>query len=187
MSLFDVHTLADAPAASRELLEKAKAKFGFVPNMLGVMAESPAALNGYMTLSGILEQSAFSPAERQVLLLTTARENGCEYCVAAHSLGAQKAGAPKEVIEAIRQDKPIGDARLATLHHFCRSMVEKRGWVSEADLKAFFAAGFTKAQALEVILAISLKTLSNYVNHISATPLDAAFDAAKWTNKARAA
>lgn len=187
MSLFNVHTLEDAPAASRELLGKAKGKFGFVPNMLGVMAESPAALNGYLTLSGILEQSSFTPAERQILLLTTARENGCEYCVAAHSLGAQKAGAPKEVIEAIRQDKPIKDTRLATLHNFCRTMVEKRGYVSEADMKAVLAAGFTKAQILEVVLAISVKTLSNYVNHIAHTPLDAAFNAAKWENKARAA
>lgn len=187
MSKFRIHDLESAPAASRNLLEKAKGKFGFIPNMLAVMAESPATVKGYLTLSGILEESAFTPAERQILLLTTARENGCEYCVAAHTMGAIKANAAKEVVDAIRDDTPIADERLAALHRFCRLMVENRGWVPEPEIKAFLDAGFTRAQVLEAVLAVSLKTLSNYVNHIAATPLDPAFKAVAWRGKADAA
>lgn len=187
MITFEIHDVGSVSPASRELLLKAKEKMGFVPNIFGVMAESPATLKGYLTLAGIFDESSFTPTERQVLLLTASRENGCQYCVAAYSLSAMKAGAPKAVVDAIREDKPIADPRLAALHKFCRSVVEKRGWVSDAEVKAFLDAGFTKAQVLEVVLAVSLKTLTNYVNHIAATPLDAAFQNAKWTGKARAA
>lgn len=187
MTIFQTHNLESAPAASRELLEKVKAKFGFIPNMLAAMAESPATLKGYLTLSGILDESTFSPAERQILLLTTARENGCAYCVAAHTMGAMKAQVTKDAIEAIRAGKPIPDSRLETLHRFCTAMVEKRGWVSGPEIEAFLAAGFTRAQVFEVILAVSVKTISNYMNHVAATPLDAPFKSAEWHAKARVA
>lgn len=180
MTKFRIHDLESSPATSREMLEKVKGKFGFIPNMLGAMAESPATLKGYLTLSGILEESAFTPAERQILLLTTARENGCEYCVAAHTIGAGKAGTPPSVIASIRDDKPIADKRLAALHDFCRKVVGLRGWASETDVKAFLDTGYTRAQLLEVILAVGLKTISNYMNHIASTPLDAAFKSVEW-------
>lgn len=187
MSLFPIHTIEDAPQASREFLKQAQQKFGFIPNLIGMLAESPAAVNAYVTLSTVFQQSFFTPAERQILLLTTSRENGCAYCVASHSLGALQTGAPKEVVNAIREDRPILDARLAALHRFCCSMVEKRGWVAETEVKAFLDAGFTKAQVLEVVLAISLKTLSNYTNHLAEAPLDAGLQSGKWEGTARGA
>ena len=148
---------------------------------MGGLAEAPAALKGYMTLSGILAESSLSPAEQQILLLTTSRQNGCEYCVAAHTGGATRAGAPKEAIEAIRTGQPIPDPRLQALSKFCATLVEKRGWASEADVNAFLGAGFSKAQVFEVILAIGVKTMSNYANHLIGTPLDEAFKPLAWT------
>jgi uncharacterized peroxidase-related enzyme len=187
MTIFQTHTIEDAPEASRELLQKAKGKLGFVPNMLGVLAESPTALGGYLTLAGILEQSSFKPTERQILLLAIAREDGCEYCVAAHSAGALKSQAQKQAIHAIRNDKVIDERRLGALHAFCKAVVAKRGRVPESEVTSFLRAGFTKGQVLEVVLAVALKTLSSYVNHIADTPLDPAFQSMKWTNKSKAA
>ena len=181
MSIFKVHTKETAPEKSAELLANAEKAFGFIPNLLGILAESPAALNGYLSAGQIFDQSSFSPTERQVVILSASRFNNCRYCVAAHSVIANLQQVPADVVEAIRNDEPIADSRLEALRLFTTSIVENRGWVSEADTEAFLAAGFTKAQLIEVILGVSFKTLSNYINHIADTPLDEAFAPQKWT------
>jgi uncharacterized peroxidase-related enzyme len=180
MSDFSVHTIQSASAQSSELLIEADAAYGFVPNLLGVLAESPTALKAYMTLSKVFEQSSLSATERQVALLAVSRFNDCRYCMAAHTAIAGMQEVPVHVVKSIRMDQAIEDQRLEALRKFTTLVVEKRGSVSAQDIAAFEGAGFGRAQVLEVILAISFKTLSNYVNHVADTPLDAAFADAKW-------
>ena len=181
MSNYTVHNRDSAPGRSGELLGSVESAFGFVPNLSGVMAESPATLEAYMTLGKLFDQSSFSATERQTVILAISRFHDCRYCVAAHSVVAGMQNVPADVVEAIRNDKPIADQRLETLRQFATRMVEKRGWLSEDDQVRFLEAGFTKAQALEVILAVSYKTLSNYINHIAETPLDEAFAPQTWS------
>jgi AhpD family alkylhydroperoxidase len=102
MSQFGVHTKQTAPEQSVKLLEQAESAFGFVPNLLGVFAESPAVLKAYLQLGQIFDGSSFSPAERQVAILSVSRFNGCHYCMAAHSVIAGMQKVPEQAIEAIR-------------------------------------------------------------------------------------
>ena len=180
MSIFNVHSKETAPAKSIELLANAEQAFGFIPNLLGVFAESLAALKGYLTAGQIFDESSFSPTERQVVILSASRFNNCHYCVAAHTTIANLQQVPADVVKAIRNDEPIAENRLEALRLFTTSVVEKRGWVSEVEIDNFLASGFTKAQLLEVIVGVSFKTLSNYVNHIADTPLDEAFVPQVW-------
>jgi uncharacterized peroxidase-related enzyme len=180
MSQFVVHKKQSAPERSVKLLEQAESAFGFVPNILGVFAESPAVLKAYLQLGQIFDDSSFSPVERQVAILAVSRFNGCHYCMAAHSVIAGMQKVPEQAIEAIRQDQPIEDRRLEALRKFTTTVVDKRGWITEQDIGEFEEAGFNRAQVLEVVLAISFKTLSNYVNHFAQTPLDDAFTASEW-------
>ena len=180
MTTFDVHTKETAVPAAARLLGNAEKAYGFIPNLLGVFAESPTTLKGYMTLSKIFEESSFTPTEREVILLAASRYSDCHYCVAAHSSIADLQGVPAEVIDAIRDDRPIADQKLETLRDFTVAVIEKRGWVSEIDIDEFLAAGFTRAQVLEVILAVGLKTISNYINHVVDTPIDDAFAPREW-------
>jgi len=180
MSNYQVHTKETASPASAEILANAEKGYGFIPNLLGVMAESPALLKAYMAIGKIFDESSFSSTERQVVILTASRFNECRYCMAAHSVVAGMQKIPTDVIEAIRSDEPIADARLETLRKTVALLVEQRGWLSEEDTAAFFAAGYTKAQLLEVIVGISYKTLSNYVNKVAEAPLDDAFASAAW-------
>ena len=180
MSIFDIHTKETAQAESTELLATAEMAYGFIPNLLGVFSESPATLKAYLTIGQIFDESSFSPTERQLVILTTSRLNECHYCIAAHSTVAEMQKIPADVVEAIRNDQPIGDSKLEALRTFTTAVVEKRGWVTENDTAAFLAAGYSKAQILEVILGISFKTLSNYANHIADTPLDDAFAPKAW-------
>ena len=180
MTSFQVHTIDSAPEASKPLLEKAKKALGFVPNLYGVMAESPAMLEAYVTVGQILDRSSFTATERQVILLTVSRENECAYCMGAHSTIAGMQHVPDDVVQSLRSGEPIADARLRALSEFTRRLVRERGWAAEDDVQAFVDAGFTRAQVFEVILGVGMKTMSNYLNHVTETPLDAAFQANAW-------
>lgn len=188
MTEFTTHTGGSAPEAAKPLLEAAGKAFGFVPNLLGTMAEAPAILEGYMTLAGIFDKSDLSETERQIILMTNNRLNGCTYCMAAHTTISQGAGVPADVIDALRTGSPIADAKLEALRTFAAVINETRGWPQDADVRAFLDAGYTKQAVLEVILGTALKVMSNYTNHIAETDVDAAFAPNSWSpDLARAA
>jgi uncharacterized peroxidase-related enzyme len=180
MDTFKVHDPQSAPEAARETLQNVKSKYGFVPNLMGVLAAAPPALKAYATLSGLLDQTSFSPVERQILLLTVSRENGCHYCMSAHTASAKASGVPDDVVEALRADRALPDTKLEALRRSTVQVLETHGHPSAEDLQAFSEAGFKQAQVLEVLLAIAMKTLSNYTNHIADTPLDDAFAKTEW-------
>jgi len=180
MSNYQVHTKETASQPSADMLANAEKAFGFIPNLLGVMAESPVMLKAYLALGKIFDESSFTSTERQVVILTASRFNDCRYCMAAHSVVAGMQNIPADVVDAIRNDLPISNNRLEALRKTVTTAIEQRGWLSEDDQNAFFAAGYTPAQLLEVILGISYKTLSNYVNHIADAPLDKAFVSGAW-------
>jgi len=183
MTKFTPHSVSTAPEASRPGLAAAEKKLGFVPNMLGVLAESPATLEAYQAIQGNLAKTSFTPAEQQILALTVSVANGCTYCVPAYSLMAAKAGVADDVIDAVRSGGRIADKRLRALREFAFQVVERRGRVGDAEVQAFLAAGFTKAQVLEVLVAAAFKLISNYANHIADVPLDNAFQPYFWKAK----
>ena len=177
MTTFPVHSSETAPGGSKPILAAAQKKFGFVPNLIRVMAEAPAAAKAYTTIMDIFERTSLSDAEKQTVLLSASLANECEYCMAAHSMIAGMKGVPAETIEALRSGTTLPDAKLDALAVLTRSVVETRGWPSEAAKEAFFAAGYGASEYLEVIVGVTVKTLSNYVNHAADTPLDTAFQA----------
>jgi uncharacterized peroxidase-related enzyme len=181
MTDFTVHTEATAPEASKPIIQGARKAYGFLPNLMAVFAESPAMAEAYGTLSTIFDKTDLSATERQVILMTNNRLNNCTYCMAAHSTISEMQKVPTDVIEALRTDTPIADAKLEALRVFAARINESRGHVSQGDLDAFLAAGYTKANVLEVILGTGLKVLSNYTNHVADTPLDRAFQANAWS------
>lgn len=131
-----------------------------------------------------MQEQALTPAERQTVLLTVSVENGCDYCVAAHTLIASMQKVPDPVARAIRSGAPIPEPKLEALRRFTAEVVRRRGRPSDSELDAFVTAGYARAQVLEVLLGVGLKTLSNCTNHIVATPLDPAFQKALWSEVA---
>jgi uncharacterized peroxidase-related enzyme len=181
---YTIHTPETAPEAAKDVLTGAKKAFGFVPNLLAVMAEAPTLVNAYTTLDGLFAKTSLTPTERQTVLLTVSYENDCEYCVAAHSVIAGMQKVPADVIEALRNGVAHRDGKLEALRRFTSALVHTRGWLSKPEVEAFLAAGYGRQQVLEVMLGVGLKTLSNYTNHIAETPLDAAFGPAAWSKAA---
>jgi uncharacterized peroxidase-related enzyme len=172
---FPVLDETSAPAAARPILAAVKQQFGFVPNLVGVLAQSPAAVEAYATLVRIFAASSLTAAAQHVVLQTVNLCHECHYCVPAHSTVARLSGIPDGVDAALRAGRPLADDKLEALRRFTRSVVERRGRLGERDTSQLIGAGFTYAQLLEIIVGVAMKTLSNYVNHVAETPLDAAF------------
>lgn len=176
-------TAETAAPEAKPLLEGAQKAFGMIPNMYARMANSPGMLSTYLHgYRWFREQSGFTPQEQEVVFLTISRENGCTYCMAAHSMVANlMSKVPAGVTEAIRKNAPLPDPKLAALSRFTITMLEKKGHPSDEDVQPFLKAGFSERHILEIILAIAVKTLSNYANHLFHTPVDQAFSAFAWS------
>lgn len=188
MTNFTIHTEETAPEASKPFVKGTVKAFGFLPNLSATFAESPAMIEAYGTLAGIFDKTDLTATERQIVSMTTSRLNGCTYCMAAHSTVSQMQKVPDDVIESLRNGTPIADPKLRALQTFTARLQETRGHVPHDEVEAFLAAGYTKANILDVIVGAGLKTLSNYTNHIAGTPVDAAFQANAWeTDKSIAA
>lgn len=174
-------TDTDADPAVAEILARVKQQAGRIPNLYARMANVPGLLGTYLHGQKALQAgSGWSPAELQTVLLTISRLNGCTYCVAAHSTLADMAKVPDEITEALREGKPLPDARLQALAVFTTAMLKRRGLPTGAQIDAFLAAGFAETDILEVVLAIAMKTISNYTNHLFHTPLDEPFAYRAW-------
>jgi uncharacterized peroxidase-related enzyme len=180
MPTFTQHTRESAPEAAKPLFDATQKKFGFTPNLIRVLAESPAAAEAYLTLTALLDQTSLDPIEQQVVLLSVSFENGCAYCMAAHSGVAKMVGASDELIEALRAGTDLPEAKLNALSRFTRSVVRERGWVSDNEVQILLDAGYPQATVFEVLLGVALKTLSNYTNHIADTEIDDAFQDFAW-------
>jgi uncharacterized peroxidase-related enzyme len=173
---------AQADDQAKAVLDKAKAQVGFIPNMYANMVNLPSVLDTYLYgYDKFRSESGFTPAEQEVVFLAISHQNHCEYCVSAHSmLAAKQSGVPEHVIESLRAGKAIDDQKLAAVDKFTRKMVDSRGNPSRADVDEFVAAGYTEKHVLGIVLAISVKILSNYSNHLFNSELDSVFDDYAW-------
>jgi alkylhydroperoxidase family enzyme len=181
MTTFQAYTIDTAPAASKPSLEAAKKGFGFVPNLQSHMAASPELLAGYSALWDLFSKSTLTAHEQQVVYLTSNFENNCHYCMAGHSTLAKMIKMDAGVIDALRAGTTLPDAKLEALHRFTTLVVRERGFVPDADVDAFLAAGYTRQNVLEVILGVATKVMSNYTNHIVHTENDAFMKGNEWT------
>ena len=185
MTTFPIHTIETAPAESRDTLRHVRETLGMIPNLAAGMAESPTLLQSFFAVRDIYARGTLSPVEIQVLALTNAYENGCEWCMAFHSAAALKEGLSREDLARLRGGRAPQDPRLQALSDLSRAMVRRRGRVGEDDLGPFYAAGFTRAQALEVILGVGFSVMSNFSGHLVHAPLGAAFEPHAWTRPTR--
>ena len=175
-------TIENAEQKAGIALQAVQEKMGFLPNMYALMANSPGLFDTYLKgYASFRAESGFTPAEQEVVFLTISRVNACEYCMAAHSFVADEmSNVPNAVTEAIRKDENIPDPKLSALSQFTQAMVERRGLPELGDVESFLAVGYSERQILEIILAISVKIISNYANHLFHTPVDPLFASQAW-------
>lgn len=188
MSRLPLQTVESAPEASRPWLERSLAANGFLPNLVASLANAPTALETYLTVAEINGRSGLSLAERETVQITAAAIHGCGFCVAGHTAVAlKKAQLDPQLVDAIREQRPLADARLHAVAVFAREVIATRGAVSDDALDAFRAAGFGNSNALEVVLGVSLATLCNFANNLAQNDLNPQLAAYRWEAGARTA
>jgi uncharacterized peroxidase-related enzyme len=165
-------TIEASPNAAQPLLQAVKKQLGVVPNLFRLVATSPAALEGYLGMSGALSKGELPAATRERIALAVAEINGCSYCLSAHTyLGKNLAKLDDAEVAANRaggSNDPKADAAV----RFAAKVTESRGHVSEADLKAVKAAGYSDAQVIEIVQHVALNTWTNYINVVAQTDID---------------
>ena len=180
MTTLKIHNIETAPEGSKALLENSQKAYGMIPGLHGVLAASPELLKAYQELHQLFTETSFNNDELTVVWQTINVEHGCHYCVPAHTGIAKMMKVDDAIIDALRNQTPLADAKLEALRTLTLSITRNRGNVSQADLEAFYAAGYGEQQVLEIILGLSQKVISNYTNHIANTPVDEAFQKFAW-------
>lgn len=177
---FPSHDLETAPEASKPLLEASQKAFGRLPGLHKVLAESPQTYEGYQLLHKLFTETDFDADELTVVWQSINVEHACHYCVPAHTGIAKMMKVSDDITDALRNETPLASDKLEALRTFTIQMVRSRGNVTDAQIDAFFAAGYSHRAVLDVILGLAQKTISNYVNHVAVTPVDEVFHPLKW-------
>jgi len=179
--MFTYHTKDTAPAESAPLIDQTVKNFGSLVNLHALLAEAPATYETYNTaFDRFWNTTTLTPLERQVVLMTANYLNRCHYCMAGHTAMMKAAKMPDEVIEALREGKPINQPKLEALRTFTRELLEKRGHVGEDRLQVFLDAGYTHRQALEVLAGLAAKLISNFTNALAHTQVDKGMQRYAW-------
>jgi AhpD family alkylhydroperoxidase len=174
---YSIHTPESAPDPSRRLLEATAKRLGSVPNLVGVMAESPELLGAFFHLTQVSAGLTLAALEREVVAMTVAVEVGCSHCLAMHTMALRAMKADVALVDALISDGAIGDPALATLREFTRQVIRGRGDVSETTHETWFTRGYTSRQAIEVVFLVGMLTMSTYVSRLARVPLEEAMQA----------
>jgi alkylhydroperoxidase family enzyme len=173
---FTMHTQESAPFASKALLDDSLKSFGMVPNLHAIMAEAPNVLKAYKLLHNLFQDTSFNNEELTVIWQTINVENACLYCVPAHTGIAKMMGIDDAITDALRQRTQLPSKKLQTLHETTLAIVRDRGQPDQTVIDNFYQAGYENRQLLEIVLGVSQKVMSNYINHLADTPVDKAFE-----------
>jgi len=180
MPTYPIPTLASAPEKSKLALEQLQQAFGLIPNIAAVISNSPKLVTSLVGVFQQVHSSSLTEQEIQIVLLTDAVANSSTYAVAFHTALALNQGVSSEETAAIRARLVPKDPRFAALSTLAKTLIEKRGHLSEQELDAFLAAGFDMEQILEVIAIVAASTITNYAGTITDPPLEDQFQPFAW-------
>jgi uncharacterized peroxidase-related enzyme len=174
MTRLSIPSRDDSPAASKPLLDAVGAQLGVIPNMVRLIGQSPAALEGLLGLSGALNKT-LDVQTRERIALAVAQVTGCDYCLSAHSyIAANIAKLDGAEIAAARHGRSA-DTKANAVVAFAKKVVESRGKVGAADIAALRQSGGTDAQLIEIVLNVALNVLTNLVNNVAETEIEIDF------------
>jgi AhpD family alkylhydroperoxidase len=180
MLTYPIHTIASAPEKSKPVLEQLQQAFGVIPNLAGAIANSPKLATAFLAVFQQVHSSSLTEQEIQIVLLTDAVANSCTYAVAFHTALALKEGVSSDETDAIRERRAPTNQRFAALSTLAKTLIEKRGHLSDQELDSFIIAAFTKELVLEVITVVAASTITNYAGNITNPTLEDQFKEYAW-------
>lgn len=174
MARLTINTIESAPEKAKDRIEAVQKNNGFIPNLIGVLANSPQALEMYQEVGKMNSRNSLTPEEVEVVQITAAAHNGCDFCVAGHTkVGTKVLKMPENVLNALRERTTIEDnSKYQALAQFTMQLIDSRGQVSDDQLKAIKDAGYTDQNILDVVMGVALATLCNYANNVAKTDIN---------------
>ncbi|MCI0350402.1 MAG: carboxymuconolactone decarboxylase family protein [Acidobacteriales bacterium] len=172
MNRIAIPTADQTSAASLPLLAAVHKQLGVVPNLMKLVGNSPAALEGYLSLNSALGKGTIGAKTGERIALAIAEINGCSYCLSAHTYLGKNVAKLDDAEIAANRDGTSSDPKAAAAIHFAARVALERGHVSDADVQAVKAAGYSNAEIVEIVLHVALNTLTNYVNEVAQTEID---------------
>jgi AhpD family alkylhydroperoxidase len=170
--MFTQHTIESAPSASRKAMTAVSSKQGYLPAGVGLLAESPETLEGFLRMTRTFDACTLDAIAREVVVMTIALRNGCHLCVAMHTARLAALGADPALVADLRAGAPLADARLEAVRVFTLRVLDTTGEVGEQALNEFLGHDFTRRNALEIVLGIGTYTLSTLANRLTGAPVD---------------
>jgi len=162
---------AQATGKAKELLDGVQASLGLTPNLMRTMAQSPAVLEGYLSLSGALGHGTLPAKVREQISLAVGEANHCQYCVSAHTAIGKMVGLNADDILSSRNAQGSDPKATAALT-FAHLLVQNRGEATDAEISAVRAAGYTEGEVAEIVANVALNLFTNYFNHVARTEVD---------------
>ncbi|GAA1238340.1 carboxymuconolactone decarboxylase family protein [Oryzihumus leptocrescens] len=177
---FPLHTIDSAPEAAQPAMSGVERRLGYLPAPVAMMATSPEALQAFLAASATFDRTSLTPVERETVILTVATRAECHVCVAMHTAALTRRRASGELIAQLRAGEPLTDPKLEALRRFTLAVMDSSGGVSASDQEAFLVAGYTRRNALEVVLGVGAYTMSTFANRLTGAPLDPQMEAYAW-------
>ena len=170
MSQFSIPTKSEVSNTNQAIFDNLESGLGFVPNLYAYYAKGGNALQDYLNLQN--RKTSISKKEREVINLVVSEYNGCQYCISAHTIIAGMNGFTPEQIIEIRSGKAEFDNKLNALAEFTLATVKNRGKVNSDSKEAFFNAGYSEANLIDIVINIGDKIMSNFIHNIGGFPID---------------
>ena len=168
MARLTVNTVETAPEKAKERIAAVEKANGFIPNLIGVLANSPQALEMYQEVGKMNSRNSLTSEEIEVVQITAAAHNGCDFCIAGHTKVATKLKMPENVVNALRERTNIEDnTKYQAIAQLVMQLIDKRGQVSDSELQAIKDAGYNDTNILDIVMGIALATLCNYANNVA--------------------
>lgn len=164
--------IGSAPAAAQPLLQAVNQQLGSVPNLFRLVANSPAALEGYLGMSGALGKGTLPAPTRERIALAVAEINGCSYCLSAHTYLGKNLAKLDDTEIAANRSGTSNDPKAAAAVRFAAKVTHVRGRVSDEDVQAVRMAGYSDEQIVEIVQHVALNTWTNYINEVARTEVD---------------
>jgi uncharacterized peroxidase-related enzyme len=170
MSKYQVPSRGEVSANNQAIFDNLKKGIGFVPNLYAYYAKNETALGDYLALQN--RKSTLRAKEREIINLVVSQFNGCLYCQSAHTAIGKMNGFTEEQILEIRGGTAGFDAKFDALARFTKSVAENSGRATEEAKENFFAAGYTEANMIDVVMVIGDKIISNYIHNLTGFEID---------------
>jgi uncharacterized peroxidase-related enzyme len=170
MQNFNVPTREEVSENNQAIFDNLKGALGFVPNLYAYYAKNDTALADYLALQN--RKSTLKAKEKEIINLVTSQINGCRYCQSAHTALGKMNGFSEEQILEIRGGSAAFDAKFDALAQFTKSVVENKGNASQTTKDAFFAAGYSEANMIDVVMVVGDRVISNYIHNLTGFAID---------------